>query len=320
MTNSFSSIPWHEVAAVAIRTTSDGPFGEDVFWDFLVNDRIVEVPGSRVHGAELDELSARLPGRLDYGQLMLSLGSTTDRIFRVWNREQPRGRMDEAALAARFGALIDRLGGGSAAGVFDRIHSAWRSPQRSYHGLDHLIDCLAELDAAAVSRSDAELAELALWYHDVVYEPGALDCEERSAQALLADAGVLGVPAATAATAADLVRATAHSRAFTFWNTEVADLVVDIDRAILGRDPLRFMEYECAIEEEFSALSRLAFRFGRGQFLAGLLARPRIYQTEHFRTRYEARARTQLTALLASPRYRSYRWLRWVPGLIPKLA
>jgi predicted metal-dependent HD superfamily phosphohydrolase len=159
----------------------------------------------------------------------------------------------------------------------------------------------------------------------VVYEPRASDCEERSARALVTDADVLGIPREAAASAADLVRATAHASGRSE-HSAAADLVVDdpgksltrnVDLSILGRDVLRFMDYEYSVEEEYSPLSTVRFVVGRGRFLASLLDRPRIFRTEHFRRRYEQRARTQIAALLASPRYRCYRWLRWMPGRSP---
>lgn len=91
--------------------------------------------------------------------------------------------------------------------------------------------------------------------------------------------------------------------------------MLDIDLSILGADPLRFMEYEYAIEEEFEKIPRLRFRIGRGDFLASLLARPTIFRTDSFRARYEAAARAQLSALLDSIRYRAFRLPAGCAGL-----
>ena len=93
------------------------------------------------------------------------------------------------------------------------------------------------------------------------------------------------------------------------------DLIRDVDLSILGRDVLRFMDYEYAVEEEYAFMSSLKYRLGRGRFLASLLASPSIYRTSHFRERYEERARSHLAVLLGTPRYWAYRWLRWLPSL-----
>ena len=91
--------------------------------------------------------------------------------------------MSEAALRDRFTFLWTRLGaGGKVAPHLDTLLRGWHEPHRAYHGPDHLRDCLGRLDEAAVTGSVHDLAEVALWYHDVVYQPGAPDNEARSAE------------------------------------------------------------------------------------------------------------------------------------------
>lgn len=309
-----SSMPWSDVVAVGIRTTADGPYAEDVFWQFVLRDGFLEIPGGCITGVLFDELSGRLPG-LDHAKIVRAMGTTRERIFRVWHRDESRFSPNRDELAARFSTLVRKVGGNPEAArpVFDRVYDAWGAESRRYHGIEHLVDCLRELDAANAPAPTADVAELALWYHDVVYEPQANDCEERSAGRLLADAVVAAIPEAFASQAADLVRATAHAPPGEHGDAAAADLVIDIDLSILGRDGLRFMDYEYAIEEEYAPTSRLAFFVRRGRFLASLLERDRIFRTDFFHARYERRARAQIEALLTSPRYRGYRWLRWMP-------
>ena len=202
-------------------------------------------------------------------------------------------------LAARFRGLVERLGGTADASVFDRVYAAWSVELRHYHDVRHLVECLTEVDAV----SAGDVVELALWYHDVVYVVGQHDCEEQSAVVLLADAKTLGLPASTAEAAATLVRATAHAMGRA---PASADLVVDIDLSILGRDPQRFMEYELDVEKEYASIPTPVFRRGRGEFLEKFLERPRLFQTDQFHRKYEDQARANITALLASPRYRDY--------------
>jgi predicted metal-dependent HD superfamily phosphohydrolase len=207
-------------------------------------------------------------------------------------------------LLARFRALVAKLGGNpdAAAPAFDRLYAAWSADSRRYHDLNHLVDCLHEIDTANAPAPTTDIAELALWYHDAIYEAGASDCEERSARWLAADAADLAIPGSVADAAADLVRATAHGRAATRSDL-AAQLVLDVDLSILGKDSLRFMDFDYGVEEEYAAIPRQAFRTGRARFLATMLARDRLYLTDHFHARYEQRARQQIAALLASSRY-----------------
>lgn len=301
--NPVSSIAWAEVEAVGIRTSEDGPFGEDLFWQFVLRDGSLEIPGALVTESELAEIDAHLPG-LDYGNIIRATTSTKERVFRIWHHVDSRFRPDRAALSTRFRALVAKLGGNpDAAGpAFDRLYAAWSAESRRYHDLNHLVDCLRELDTANAPAPTADLAELALWYHDAIYEAGAADCEERSARLLASDGVALAIPGTVADVAADLVRATAHGRAAA--RTDLAaQLVLDVDLSILGKDPLRFMDFDHGVEEEYAAIPTRAFRTGRARFLATMLERDSLYLTDHFHARYEQRARLQIAALLASSRY-----------------
>jgi len=96
---------------------------------------------------------------------------------------------------------------------------------------------------------------------------------------------------------ADLILATKGHAAAT--SADMA-LMIDIDLAILGANPPRFADYEHQIREEYHWVPGLLFRRKRRQFVAALLARPRIYHTDFFRARLEAAARRNLQTSLES--------------------
>ena len=275
---------------------------------------MIELPGTWFTGDAVGELQATCLGPT--GKIIAAMGSTNERIFRVWHVEDSRTAWNDDQFAIRFAALVARLGG-SANTIrepFAQLRGGWAGRERRYHGLEHLADCLRELDRAAPEAGVANLVELALWYHDAVYEPRRSDNEERSAELLISHAADLGIPQPTAAMAAELVRATKYTGPMPAVGQAAVDLVRDVDLSIFGRDVLRFMDYEHAVGEEYAFMPALAYHLGRGRFLASLLAAPSIYRTSHFRERYEVRARSQIGALLRSPRYRAYRWLRWLPA------
>jgi len=175
---------------------------------------------------------------------------------------------------------------------------AWSEPQRHYHTLRHLAECLSTLESVwALAERPAELC-LALWFHDAVYEVRASDNEARSAdwtrRALLAG----GFPAEAAQRVHDLVLATCHSAQAL---TGDAALLVDIDLAILGAPPTRFDEYEAQIRAEYAWVPAAVFREKRQEVLQGFLARPSIYTTAHFRQMLEEAARANLHRSLSNP-------------------
>lgn len=216
--------------------------------------------------------------------------------------------------ATRFAELVDRLGGDGAIAreTWSRVVAAWSAPVRHYHGLGHLRACLATLDDAradAAFRDHADIVELALVYHDIVYDPRADDSEERSALRLIADACALGLAQERVEAAATCVRATAH-RAGAGTAKVGEQLVVDVDLAILGSEPSEFATYEAAVRAEYSHVPSVAFAIGRGRFLAELLRRPSLFGTPFFRERFEARARANIAATLATGAYAPHRWAR----------
>src|SRR5687767_2691608 len=82
----------------------------------------------------------------------------------------------------RWSALWQKLGAASdPQPIFERLVQAYTEPQRAYHTLEHIHDCLARFGEASMLAEHPVEVETALWLHDVVYDPRASDNEERSA-------------------------------------------------------------------------------------------------------------------------------------------
>jgi predicted metal-dependent HD superfamily phosphohydrolase len=195
-------------------------------------------------------------------------------------------------LSQRFSELLRRLGAAAdprplAAAVL----AAWAEPTRRYHNLDHLRDCLAELDRAPADGADRDRVEAALWFHDAIYDPRAVDNEARSAEWARRALAELGIPSTVADDVARLVRLTGHASPT---SDPSGQLLCDIDLAILGREPEAFDAYDRQIREEYAWVPEPDFRAARAGVLTGLLSRSPLYQTEHFRHRYETVARTNV--------------------------
>jgi predicted metal-dependent HD superfamily phosphohydrolase len=181
------------------------------------------------------------------------------------------------------------------------LTARYREPHRAYHTLQHLEECFATLEpAASLSRRPGEV-EAALWFHDAVYDTRAHDNEARSAQWAREALLTASADPATADRVHALVLATAH-------RTPPADrdaqLLVDVDLAILGAAETRFGEYERQIRQEYAWVPDEVFRERRARVLTSFIERPAIYSTAHFARRLEEPARANLRRSLASVAFR----------------
>ena len=175
--------------------------------------------------------------------------------------------------------------------MFNALVAGYAEPHRKYHTLQHLSECLAAFDQARHLAAHAAEVEMALWFHDAVYDVKRSDNEEQSARwaesALLA----AGVPAPVAERVSLLVLATRHTAEPVLPDEQ---LLVDVDLGILGAGQARFAEYERQIREEYAFVPALLFRHKRKAILRSFLQRSRIYSTPHFFVALEQTARRNL--------------------------
>jgi predicted metal-dependent HD superfamily phosphohydrolase len=183
------------------------------------------------------------------------------------------------------------------AGLLDALLARYAEPQRAYHTRQHLRECFEHLEPARSLAHALPEVQLALWFHDAIYDPRARDNEERSAQWAADSLAGAGAAPETADRVRALVLATRHAAA-----PEAADarLLVDVDLSILGAPPARFDEYERQIRIEYAWVPEPAFVQARANVLRGFLARPSIFNTPWFAARLEAPARANLEQSLAA--------------------
>lgn len=175
------------------------------------------------------------------------------------------------------------------------LSARYAEPQRAYHTIRHIEQCLGELDAARSLARDAAVVELALWYHDAVYDPRRKDNEEQSAVLAASAAAAMGFSPARAAAVAGLIRLSTHAAAA---EEPDARLFADIDLSILGQPPAVFDEYERQVRIEYGWVPEADFRSGRSAILRSFVQRPWIYGTGRFREKYEQAARRNLAESL----------------------
>jgi len=180
---------------------------------------------------------------------------------------------------------------GAPAGSFEHLAGLYSEPHRHYHNFRHIADCLAEFDRARHLARDPLSVELAIWFHDAVYDTRAPDNEERSAQLSRAWLGrAKAEPALMDAVNRLIVATKRHDYSV---HSDGA-LLMDVDLAIFGQPPERFWEYEQQIRDEYHWVNGVLFAAKRAEILNAFLARDRIYKTNLIFDQLETQARKNL--------------------------
>ena len=177
--------------------------------------------------------------------------------------------------------------------VWSIVTRHYSEPHRHYHDQHHLAHCLDQLDLAATSIADRDQVEMAIWFHDIINEPGRADNEQRSADFFRALGDGLLDPEFIDVVVG-LIMVTTHRGKPLDANHR---FMCDIDLASFGCPWECFMRDSDAVKAEFPGPEADYFR-GKTVFLKALLARPRIFMTDFFNARYEQQARDNIRLLL----------------------
>jgi predicted metal-dependent HD superfamily phosphohydrolase len=175
--------------------------------------------------------------------------------------------------------------------VLQDLVKRYAEPHRGYHTLAHVLDCLREFEDVRSLAVDPNAIEMALWFHDAVYNPRAADNEEQSARLAEKVLSEAKVPQPTIHQVRDLILATRHQA-----TPELPDamLLVDLDLAVLGQSAERFDAYEAGVRREYKWVPRPIFAGKRAAILKSFLERPTLYSTPMFQKKYEQTARANL--------------------------
>lgn len=180
---------------------------------------------------------------------------------------------------------------GNGVAVRERLTTAYREPHRKYHTTQHLVECLSAVEPMLASADHPAEVEMALWFHDAVYDLRAANNEAKSAEWAETELAAAGVESPSVTRVVDHILATRH-KALPVGNDQ--KLLVDVDLSILGAPRSRFLQYEEQVREEYRWVPMFLYRRKRRGILGEFLARDAIYQTPVIRDRLEHQARANL--------------------------
>ena len=176
--------------------------------------------------------------------------------------------------------------------LLNTLITAYTEPQRAYHNIQHIVECLALFQNIESELNDPIAVETAIWFHDVVYDPQASDNEEQSAQFMQKHCANI-VEKEMLEKAAQWIIATKKHQAT---NDHDLNTLLDIDLAILGSHNSRFTEYEQQIQQEYAWVESELYQRKRAEVLSHFYQMKPLYQTEYFRRKFEINAKLNLTA------------------------
>ncbi len=168
------------------------------------------------------------------------------------------------------------------------------SKKRHYHNLIHIRMCLNELNFIKKQKNtkyDFDSIELAIWYHDIIYDPKMDNNEEKSAEYVTNVLKNANLSIKIINKVEALILSTKHN---CFSRKKDERLLQDIDICIFGQSRKIFEKYEKNIRKEYSWVPLKKYKEGRLKVLCYFLNKPNIYNTKIFRKKYEQKARNNL--------------------------
>ena len=187
--------------------------------------------------------------------------------------------------------------------LWTHLVEAYDEPQRHYHTLDHIAAVVGDARRLRDHFTRPDAVALALYFHDIVYDPLRRDNETRSADKLETWLG-RRIDGETLAFCRQAIEATASHAPH---GDADIDLLLDIDMAILGAPWEAYLRYAEGVAREYLPVYGFdAYVAGRVRlFLEPTLKRGSLFLTEPF-TALEDQARANMAAELA----------QWTSGVI----
>ncbi len=209
---------------------------------------------------------------------------------------EQRAGADRTYLEQRWCALLQSSARPSDAArhALDELLAAYTDPSRHYHDLTHIAALLRLSDTQAALFKDRTSVDLAIFYHDAVYDTARKDNETESARLAVTRLPSLGITSRQVNRVVTLIEATAHGVSTPDPND--ADLLrfLDLDLSILAAPRDAYVHYAVAIRAEYAIYPDTSYRAGRKRVLEAFLARPCIYTCDDLHALWDAPARENL--------------------------
>ena len=177
--------------------------------------------------------------------------------------------------------------------TWQQIEQYYTEEHRAYHNLTHINNMLEEAAQFDQKITDKEVVLLAIWFHDIIYDPMSKTNEKDSAQLAKKILHQTSLSPARIQKCYDLILLTVKHQPE---ETAPLDdkLLIDFDLEILSRDWESYKVYSGQVRKEYWMYPAPLFKSGRKKAMGKFLERPTIYQTPFYQEAKEAKARANI--------------------------
>jgi len=186
--------------------------------------------------------------------------------------------------------------------IEDILVRQYSKKNRHYHNLEHLEELFKLMETYPIEDETRRKEVIgAIFWHDAVYRTDRniffprKSNEERSAEMADLHMRQLGFGAYCREQIKKYIRHTQTHSWHNFLSNPEGAAFLDMDMAILGSDPERYVLYTQKVRDEYMGYSDLEFDMARlEKFIIPTLQKERIFLTDEFNEKFEDRARENL--------------------------
>ena len=180
--------------------------------------------------------------------------------------------------------------------LWQDIAVRYNETQRAYHTLDHLKQLFGQFEQIKPCLHEPHLIALALYYHDVIYDPRRSDNELKSAKYAIETLRCYLSEDQCQSIYALIMMTATHQIDTLAYEDKISDAayLLDMDLSILGAPWSEYDQYAQAVRQEYVHVAKENYRVGRIAVLEKLLAHPVLYLTAYYHNHFEVQARDNI--------------------------
>lgn len=174
------------------------------------------------------------------------------------------------------------------------IQMEYNNPIRHYHNFQHICEFLDKALSLKQKIVDYPSFVLAIFFHDVIYDPKSKSNEDRSIDLFKRFAGDANLTKLSSSLVIECIEATKSHKVNVNVNTDVL-YFSDMDMSIIGSNEDRYKNYSEQIRQEYIHVPLFLYCKGRSKFLKEFKNSDKsIFNTKHFKDHYELRAKSNM--------------------------